>query len=251
MIQLTNISKTFNANTDAAIFALRDMHLTITQGEFLIVLGSNGSGKSTLLNAIAGSTTVSSGEIRIEGVNVTTLKDFERSKWIARIFQNPLQGTAPDLSIIDNFRLATLRTKRKGLKTGINNKFRAEVQDKISLLNMNLENKLDQPVGSLSGGQRQALTLCMAVMDEAKILLMDEPTAALDPKSSENLMQNAVKFISMFGFTTIFITHHLRDAHRFGNRIIQMQEGKIIRDLSAMEKQKLQLTDLYKWFDTL
>lgn len=251
MIELTNISKTFNANTDAAVFALRDIHLTITQGEFLIVLGSNGSGKSTLLNAIAGSTMVSSGDIRIEGVNVTTLKDFERSKWIARIFQNPLQGTAPDLSIIDNFRLASLRTKPKRLKTGINNKFRAEVQEKISLLNMSLENKLEQSVGSLSGGQRQALTLCMAVMDEAKILLMDEPTAALDPKSSENLMQNAVKFISMFGFTTVFITHHLHDAHHFGNRIIQMQEGSIIRDLPELEKQKLQLNDLYKWFDAL
>lgn len=251
MIELTNISKTFNANTNAAVFALRDIHLTITQGEFLIVLGSNGSGKSTLLNAIAGSTMVSSGDVRIEGVNVTALKDFERSKWIARIFQNPLQGTAPDLSIIDNFRLAALRTKRKGLKRGINNKFRAEVQEKISLLNMSLENKLEQSVGSLSGGQRQALTLCMAVMDEAKILLMDEPTAALDPKSSENLMQNAVKFISMFGFTTVFITHHLHDAHRFGNRIIQMQEGSIIRDLPELEKQKLQLNDLYKWFDTV
>jgi putative ABC transport system ATP-binding protein len=177
------------------------------------------------------------------------LKDFERSKWIARIFQNPLMGTAPDLSIIDNFRLASMRTKSKKLILGITNKFRSEVQEKIRLLNMGLENKLDSAVGSLSGGQRQALTLSMAIMDEAKILLMDEPTAALDPKSSELLMDNAVKFISLFGFTTIFITHHLKDAHRFGNRIIQMHAGKIIRDIQHLEKEKLQLNDLYGWFD--
>lgn len=249
MIELRNVNKIFNEGSVNAVRALKDINLKIEKGEFLILLGSNGSGKSTLINVIAGNTTVSSGEIFIEEKKVNHLKDFERSKWIARIFQNPLMGTAPDLSIIDNFRLASLRTRSKKLVTGITNKFRAEVQEKISLLNMGLENKLDAAVGSLSGGQRQALTLSMAVMDDAKILLMDEPTAALDPKSSALLMNNAVKFISLFGFTTIFITHHLKDAHRFGNRVIQMHGGKIIRDIRSAEKEKLQLNDLYGWFD--
>ncbi|MEP7169058.1 MAG: ATP-binding cassette domain-containing protein [Bacteroidota bacterium] len=249
MIELRNVNKIFNEGSLNSLLALKDINLKIEKGEFLILLGSNGSGKSTLINIIAGSTSVSSGTVLIEGNKVNHLKDFERSKWIARIFQNPLMGTAPDLSIIDNFRLASLRTQSKKLMLGITNKFRSEVQEKISLLNMGLENKLDSAVGSLSGGQRQALTLSMAVMDDAKILLMDEPTAALDPKSSELLMNNAVKFISLFGFTTIFITHHLKDAHQYGNRVIQMHDGKIIRDIRSAEKEKLQLNDMYGWFD--
>lgn len=248
MIELKKVNKTYNQGTENAVYALQDINLTINKGEFVVLLGSNGSGKSTLINVIAGNTIVSSGDILIEGNKVNNLKDFERSKWIARIFQNPLQGTAPDLSIVDNFRLAALRTQSKKLKLGINKKFRFDVREKISLLNMGLENKMDAAVGSLSGGQRQALTLCMAVMADAKILLMDEPTAALDPKSSENLMHNAVKFISLFELTTIFITHHLKDAHRFGNRIIQMQEGRIARDIAAEGKAKLELNNIYDWF---
>jgi putative ABC transport system ATP-binding protein len=249
MIELRNVNKIFNEGSVNAVHALKNINLKIEKGEFLILLGSNGSGKSTLINVIAGSTSLNSGEVLIEGNKVNFLKDFQRSKWIARIFQNPLMGTAPDLSVIDNFRLASLRTQSKKLKLGITNKFRSEVQEKIRLLNIGLENKLDSSVGSLSGGQRQALTLSMAVMDEAKILLMDEPTAALDPKSSELLMSNAIKFISLFDFTTIFITHHLKDAHRFGNRIIQMDNGNIVHDIKNEEKEKLQLNDLYQWFD--
>ena len=249
MIVLQNVNKIFNEGTNNAVHALKNINLEIVKGEFLILLGSNGSGKSTLVNIIAGNAAATSGDVFIEGKKVNHLKDFERSKWIARIFQNPLQGTAPDLSILDNFRLASLRTQSKKLKLGITNKFRSEVQEKVRLLNMGLENKLDSSVGLLSGGQRQALTLSMAVMDDAKILLMDEPTAALDPKSSELLMSNAVKFISLFGFTTVFITHHLKDAHRFGNRIIQMDNGAIIHDIRNEEKEKLKLNDLYEWFN--
>lgn len=249
MIELKRVNKIFNEGTVNAVHALKDIDLKINKGEFVVLLGSNGSGKSTLVNAIAGNIFVSSGDVMMEGNKVNHLKDFERSKWIARIFQNPLQGTAPDLSIIDNFRLASLRTASKKLKLGINKIFRSEVQEKIKLLNMGLETKLDSPVGSLSGGQRQALTLIMAIMDQAKILLMDEPAAALDPKTSENLMANAERLISMFGLTTILITHHMKDAHRFGNRILQMQDGKIIRDLSKEGKQKLQLNEMYGWFE--
>ena len=249
MIELRNVNKIFNEGTANSVHALKDINLKIDKGEFLVLLGSNGSGKSSLINIIAGNTSVSSGDIYIENKKVNHLKDFERSKWIARIFQNPLMGTAPDLSIIDNFRLASLRTRKKFFESGITNKFRSQVQEKIRMLDMGLENKLDVAVGSLSGGQRQALTLSMAIMDEAKILLMDEPTAALDPKSAELLMSNSIKFISLFGFTTIFITHHLKDAYRFGDRIIQMQEGNIIRDLNKDEKEKLKLNDLYEWFE--
>src|SRR6185436_8122290 len=188
MIRLRNVNKIFNEGSVHAVHALKDINLEIEKGEFLVLLGSNGSGKSTLINTIAGNTPVTAGDVLIEGHRVNHLKDFARSRWIARIFQNPLMGTAPDLSIIDNFRLASMRTKSKKLILGITSAFRSEVQEKIRLLNMGLENKLDAAVGSLSGGQRQALTLSMAVMDEAKILLMDEPTAALDPKSSELLM---------------------------------------------------------------
>ncbi len=249
MIELRDVNKIFNEGTPIAVYALKNINLKINKGEFVILLGSNGSGKSTLINAIAGETSISSGDVFIEERRMNNLEEFERSKWISRVFQNPLQGTASDLSIIDNFRLAFLRTQSKKLILGVNNKFRSIVKEKISLLNMGLENKLDAAVGTLSGGQRQALTLSMAVMDDAKILLMDEPTAALDPRSSENLMTNAAKFISLFNLTTIFITHQLKDAHRFGNRILLMQEGKITKDLGGEKKAKLELTEIYNWFN--
>ena len=249
MIELKNVNKIFNAGTAQEVHALKNINLKIGKGEFVVLLGSNGSGKSTLLNALAGNTEINSGEIFIEGNKINDLKDFQRSKWIARIFQNPLQGTAPDLSILDNFRLASLRTKKKTFKIGTDNKFKAVVKEKISLLNLGLENKTDQKMGSLSGGQRQALTLIMAVADEAKILLMDEPAAALVPKTSESLMLNADKLIKMFHLTAIFITHHIKDALSYGNRLLQMHEGEIIRDISLQQKTALSVNEIYNWFD--
>ena len=250
MIELKGVNKTFNAGTVQEIQALKNINLKIEKGEFVVVVGSNGSGKSTLLNVIAGNNFADSGEIYIEGNKANNLKDFERSKWIARIFQNPLLGTAPDLSILDNFRLASLRTKKKILKVGIDKKFKETVKEKISLLQLGLENKLDRMMGSLSGGQRQALTLIMAIMDDTNILLMDEPAAALDPKTSEILMRNAEKLIGMFQLTTILITHHMKDAQRYGSRILQMGDGKIIRDISAQQKSELSVNKIYSWFDS-
>lgn len=249
MIELRNISKTFNAGSAAEIRALKDINLTIHQKDFVVVVGSNGSGKSTLLNIIAGSEKPDNGKILFENREVNKLLEHQRSEWIARIFQNPLMGTAPQLTILENFRLASLRTKNKTLMIGTKRKFREAVRDKISMLNLNLENKIDQPMGTLSGGQRQALTLIMAVMDDAKILLMDEPAAALDPKTSETLMTLAKKIIEDFGLTAILVTHQMRDAVRYGNRIIQMAEGSIKKDLTGSEKMKLQLQDVYAWFD--
>lgn len=248
MIQLQQISKTFNRGSTNEVRALSDINLFMQTGDFLVLIGSNGSGKSTLLQALAGSISVDSGAVRIEDKEVTHLKDFERSQWIARIFQNPLSGTAPDLTVIDNFRLAALRTRSKPIRTGTTPVFIKEVKEKIEMLGMGLETKLDQPMGTLSGGQRQALTLIMAVMDKTKILLLDEPTAALDPKSAHTLMQKANAIIKEFNITALLVTHALKDAHQFGNRLIQMEEGKIIRDLNADQKKSLTLPEVLQWF---
>lgn len=248
MIEFKNVTKTFFKGTASEVKALNGISLKINSGEFVVLVGSNGSGKSTLMNALAGTIGIDRGEITIEENKVNHFKEYERSKWIARIFQNPLTGTAPELSVIDNFRLASLRTKRKHLKVGINADFKKLVKEKIQLLNLGLENKLDRAMGSLSGGQRQALTLLMAVMDESKIILLDEPTAALDPRTSEAIMKNADSIIRQFKLTAILITHHLKDAHQYGTRLIQMSEGKIIRDLSQQEKQKMSLIEMVEWF---
>jgi putative ABC transport system ATP-binding protein len=249
MIELKNIAKTFNAGSAAEIHALRDINLTIHEKEFVVVVGSNGSGKSTLLNIIAGNDKPGAGKILFDNKEVNNLQEHQRSRWIARIFQNPLMGTAPELTILENFRLASLRTKDKTLIIGTKNKFRQTVRDKISMLHLGLENKVDQLMGTLSGGQRQALTLLMAVMDDIKILLMDEPTAALDPKTSETLMKLAQKIIADFGLTAILVTHQMKDVVRYGNRIIQIAEGSIKKDLTGIAKAQLQLQDVYSWFE--
>ncbi len=249
MIHITDLQLTFNKGEANEVKALQGISIEIKKGEFVAVIGANGSGKSSLLNAIAGTVILEKGAINIDGVDISNLKDFERSKFLSRIFQNPLQGTAPDLSIIDNFRLASLRTKGKKLSIKTNNDFKEIVIAKIRSLNMGLEEKLQQPMGTLSGGQRQALTLVMATMDECKIMLLDEPTAALDPKSSAIVMEKANEIISTNQLTAILITHQLKDALNFGNRILLMKEGKIEKDLSQSEKSSVKIDQLYQWFE--
>ncbi|MFI5162298.1 MAG: ABC transporter ATP-binding protein [Sphingobacteriales bacterium] len=248
MISVQKVHKVFNKGKANQVDAIRGVDLEIAEKEFLVIVGSNGSGKTTLLNLVAGAILPSSGAIHIEGHNVTKLADYNRSEWIARVFQNPLSGTAPDLSILDNFRLAAIRTKSKGLSIGINEGFENLVKDKISTLGMGLENKIEQPMGTLSGGQRQALTLLMSVMDTCKVLLLDEPTAALDPKSADVVMKTADKLITDFGLTAILVTHNLKEAYIYGNRIIQMAEGKVIKDMNKEKKSILKQNDLYDWF---
>jgi putative ABC transport system ATP-binding protein len=248
MIDLQGIHKTFNRGKANEVVALKGIDLHIAKGEFVVIVGSNGSGKSTLLNIITGSIAPSEGSVSIAGNNVTKLADYERSQWIARVFQNPLSGTAPDLNILDNFRLAALRTVKKGLSIGVNNAFSQQVKERIALLGMGLENKINQPMGTLSGGQRQALTLLMSVMDKCDILLLDEPTAALDPRSADIVMRTADQLIKDFNLTGILITHNLKDAFTYGNRIIQMGEGKMIHDMPADVKSTLKQTDLFEWF---
>ncbi|TFF37332.1 ABC transporter ATP-binding protein [Mucilaginibacter psychrotolerans] len=248
MIELKDISKTFNAGKPNEVKALGKLSLEIKQGEFVVIVGSNGSGKTTLLNMVAGTIFTDTGTVTIDGNNATKLPDYGRSKWIARIFQNPLSGTAADLSILDNFRLAALRTQNKGLTIGKNESFKQLVRDKIAALGMGLEDKTEQPIGTLSGGQRQALTLLMSVMDECKILLLDEPTAALDPRSAEKVMRTADELIKQYNLTAILVTHNLKDAANYGTRIIQMGEGQILKDIPSAEKAKLKQAELFEWF---
>ena len=248
MIEINQIHKIFNKGKANQVDAINGIDLKINLGEFLIIVGSNGSGKTTLLNLFAGSVLPTSGTININGNDVTNLPDYKRSQWIARVFQNPVSGTASDLSIIDNFRLAAIRTKSKGLSIGVDDVFKKLVKEKIATLGMGLENKTDQPMGTLSGGQRQALTLLMSIMDSCKVLLLDEPTAALDPRSAEVVMKTADKLIKDFNLTAILITHNLKDAYNYGSRIIQMREGIILKDLNTEEKAELKQTDLFDWF---
>ena len=248
MISIQKISKFFNKGKTNEVTALNDISLQINDGEFLVVVGSNGSGKTTLLNIIAGVELPSSGRIEMNGNDVTPLPEYKRSRWVARVFQNPNNGTAPDLTILENFRLAALRIQRKNMTIGINAAFKKKVQEKISDLGMGLENKINQPMGNLSGGQRQALTLLMSVMDDTNILLLDEPTAALDPKSALVVLKLADKLNKDLGITTILITHNIKDAHQYGNRLIQLNEGKILRDMNTDMKSGLSLPDIFEWF---
>ncbi len=248
MISAQKVHKVFNKGKANQVDATRGVDLEIGEKEFLVIVGSNGSGKTTLLNLVAGSILPTSGSIHIDGNDVTKLADYNRSEWVARVFQNPLSGTAPDLSILDNFRLAAIRTKPKGLSIGINDGFKKVVKDKINMLGMGLENKIEQPMGTLSGGQRQALTLLMSVMDSCKVLLLDEPTAALDPKSANLVMKTADKLITDFGLTAILVTHNLKEAYNYGSRIIQVIEGKVVKDLDKETKSALKQNDLYDWF---
>ena len=248
MIDIRQVHKVYNRGKANEVNALNGVDLEINAKGFLVIVGSNGSGKTTLLNLVAGSVLPTSGTVHSDNNDVTRLADYRRSEWIARVFQNPLSGTAPDLSILDNFRLAAIRTKAKGLKIGVDEKFKSLVKEKIATLGMGLENKVEQPMGTLSGGQRQALTLLMSVMDTCKVLLLDEPTAALDPRSANIVMETADKLIREFELTAILVTHNLKDAFNHGNRIIQMAEGRIIKDIDSKSKSTLKQNDLFDWF---
>jgi putative ABC transport system ATP-binding protein len=248
MIGVNKVTKIFNKGKANQADAVNGIDLQINDGEFVVIVGSNGSGKTTLLNLVSGSVMPTSGTISIDGNDVTTMPDYKRSQWIARVFQNPVSGTASDLSILDNFRLAAIRTQPKGLKIGVDEAFKKQVKEKIATLGMGLEKKLEQSMGTLSGGQRQALTLLMSIMDNCKVLLLDEPTAALDPRSAEVVMKTADKLIKDFKLTAILITHNLKDAYNYGTRVIQMGEGQILKDIDATQKAKLKQHDLFDWF---
>jgi putative ABC transport system ATP-binding protein len=246
MVKFLDVSITFNDNSGQSNVLFSKLNLNFHQGDFTVIVGANGSGKSTLLNLIAGLVLPDSGIITIDDEEVQSLKTYERSKYVARIFQNPFQGSVAELTVIENMRLAYLRNTSKGLKLGIDAAFVSKVKDGIAQLNLGLESKLEQKMGTLSGGQRQALTLVMATLCDAKILLMDEPTAALDPKTAFSLMENANKIINENKLTAIMVTHNLREASAYGNRLLMMNEGKITKDFDGKNTAKPTPAELFE-----
>jgi putative ABC transport system ATP-binding protein len=249
MLEIKELSKLFNVGKEDEVRALSNLNLTIKEGEFVMVVGSNGSGKSTLMNLILGSVPPTSGSIKIGKDEISKLAEHHRSKWVSMVFQNPSHGTAPELSILENFRLAALRTGSKKVMIGLDDEFRKKTAEKISKLGMGLESKLNQRMGSLSGGQKQALTLLMGIMDKTSLLLMDEPTSALDPKSSKTIMDLAEKINKEMGVTILLVTHSMKDALQYGNRLLLFREGSLKKDLQGEEKKQLELPQIYQWFN--
>ncbi len=248
MISLEGVSKVFSRDGVTLVPALHPLSLEFPQGTFTVLVGANGSGKSTLLDLIAGAQPPTSGRVLLGGRDVTRLAEHRRSTWIARVFQNPLAGTAGELSILENFRLAALRTRRKTLVIGVNEAFRAQVRERITGLGMGLEDKLEQPMGTLSGGQRQALTLLMSTMDRTDVLLLDEPTAALDPGSARVVLDTAARVIREQGLTAVMVTHNLGEALALGDRLIQLERGRLARDLDSAAKGRLSHGEIADWF---
>lgn len=250
MLVLKDIHKTFNKGSANEKTALRGVDLTIEEGEFVTVIGGNGAGKSTMLNAIAGSFFVDSGIIKINGENVTAQPEHIRAKRIGRVFQDPMKGTAADMWIEENLAIAWRRGKKRGLKWGVTKNERETYREMLSAFDLGLEERLDTKVSLLSGGQRQALTLLMATIQKPDLLLLDEHTAALDPKTAAKVLQMTDELIKDHGLTAIMITHNMKDAIKYGNRLIMMMDGKIIYDVSGEEKKKLEVADLLKKFET-
>lgn len=248
MLELKNISKTFNPGTINAKVALDGLNLTLNDGDFVTVIGSNGAGKSTMLNAIAGAFLVDSGNIVIDGKDVTRLPEYKRAAYLGRVFQDPMMGTAPNMMIEENLALAARRGKRRGLKWGISNAEREFYKEQLKILGLGLENRMSAKVGLLSGGQRQALTLLMASMEKPKLLLLDEHTAALDPKTAAKVLEISDKIVEENHLTTLMVTHNMKDAIAHGNRLIMMDSGKVILDISGEEKKKLTVPQLLEMF---
>ena len=251
MLETQRISKTFNAGTPNEVRSLQGVDLTIEDGSFVIVIGTNGSGKSTLLNAIAGTFLVDSGSIHIEGQDVTLWPEHRRARFIGRVFQNPFSGTAPNLSIAENLALAARRGRPRGFGWALESKLTAKMRETVRNLKMGLEDRLDNAIGSLSGGQRQALTLLMATWLKPKLLLLDEHTAALDPKSADQVIKLSDDIISREKLTTLMVTHSMQQAANLGDRLIMMHRGNVVHDLRGAEKRRLRAEDLLARFEDL
>lgn len=250
MIKIENMHKTFYPGTVNENHAIKDINLSINENDFITIIGSNGAGKSTLFNLISGNIISSKGSININSKDVTLDPEYKRAKYIGRIFQDPRLGTASNMSIQDNMIIA-YKKGMKGLRSSLNKKIKNEFRDRLSLLNMNLENRLEDNVGLLSGGQRQALTLLMVVMSKPDLILLDEHTAALDPKNAEIVQDLTLKFVKEHNLTAMMITHNMQHAIEFGNRLFMMDKGKIIFDTIGQDKSILTKDDLIKKFQEL
>ena len=249
MLRITNISKTFYPGTINEKKALTELSLHLEKGDFVTILGSNGAGKSTLFNAIAGAFPVDSGCIRLDGQNITSMPDYRRSKFIGRMFQDPLKGTAPNMTIEENLALAYMRaTTGTSPFSMISRADRREFRDRLSMLGLGLEDRMDHPVGLLSGGQRQALTLLMATLVTPKLLLLDEHTAALDPATAEKVLELTEKIVAENHITCLMITHNIPSALNLGNRTIMMREGRIALELEPERRKTITTTELLEIF---
>ncbi len=248
MLDIQNIYKTFNPNTVNEKTALDGVSLRLSEGDFVTVIGGNGAGKSTLLNAVAGTWFVDEGRILIDGIDVTRIPEHKRARYLGRVFQDPMMGTAATMEIEENLALAARRGKFRGLAPGITAREKTHYKELLAQLDLGLENRLTSKVGLLSGGQRQAVTLLMASLQKPKLLLLDEHTAALDPKTAAKVLETTEKIVNKDHLTTLMITHNMKDAIAHGNRLIMMNSGKIILDISGEEKKKLTVEDLLAKF---
>lgn len=248
MLKVQNIRKVFNAGTVNEKIALENLSLELAEGDFVTVIGGNGAGKSTLLNCVAGAYPTDAGNIFIDGVDVTFLPEHKRAKYIGRVFQDPMMGTAATMQIEENLALAARRGKKRLLGSGITKREREEYREQLKILGLGLEDRMTAKVGLLSGGQRQALTLLMATLRQPKLLLLDEHTAALDPKTAAKVLDTTEKIVNKSNLTTLMITHNMRDAIAHGNRLIMMHEGRIVVDVSGEEKKNLTVEQLMGLF---
>ena len=248
MLEIKNVYKTFNPGTVNQKVALNDLNLTLEDGDFVTVIGGNGAGKSTMLNAVAGVWPVDMGKIIIDGKDITRLPEHKRAAYIGRVFQDPMMGTAATMQIDENLALAARRGAGRTLRIGITKKENAEYHELLKTLGLGLEDRMTSKVGLLSGGQRQAVTLLMATLKKPKLLLLDEHTAALDPKTALKVLTLSAKIVEENHLTTMMITHNMKDAIKYGNRLIMMHEGHIIYDVAGEEKKNLQVSDLLAKF---
>ena len=251
MIELRGVSKTYNPGTVTELCLFEDFNLTVKDGEFVSVVGSNGSGKTSMLNIICGSIPVSDGDVLIDGKSINALHEYERYRHIGRVYQNPAAGTCPSMSILENMSLADNKGKRYGLSFGVNNARKEYYREQLSTLGLGLEDKLNVKMGSLSGGQRQAVSLLMATMTPIEFLILDEHTAALDPHTAEIIMELTDKIIREKHLTAIMVTHNLRYAVEYGTRLLMMDRGHIILDRSGKEKQDATVDDLLEIFNKI
>jgi putative ABC transport system ATP-binding protein len=251
MLEIADIKKTFHAGTPNEVRALRGVSLTIERSSFVCVIGTNGSGKSTLLNAVAGAFLTDSGRICLDGTEITRWPEHRRAKLIGRVFQDPFSGTAPSMTIAENLALAARRGQRRGLNWALSPHHRSELKDRVAAMGLNLEDRLNNPIGTLSGGQRQSLTLLMAGLLKPSLLLLDEHTAALDPKSADQVIRLTQEFISRDKLTTLMVTHSMQQAASLGDRVIMMDRGRVAFDISGQAKRRLRPEDLLSRFEEL